>query len=232
MGSATGERVTVLITGAGRGLGLSLVRCFVAEGMHVIAACRNPELAKSFLPLQVEVHSLDLRQPLSIDALAKQLRGRGIDYLINNAAIRGDIGGLSSLNSKDFLDVMTVNALAPLLMVKALLPHLMLGQRRVIANISSRAGSISEGYDPDGDYAYRCSKAALNMATTKLAQDSRGDGLTALSLHPGWVKTDMGGGQAEISPEKSAAGIVKLVLSADQSCSGSFRSYDGTPISW
>lgn len=223
---------TVLVTGAGRGLGLSLASRFAAKGLHVIATCRDINGVAADLPAGVEICALDLHRTQSIEKLARQLQGRPIDYLVNNAAIRGNTQGLSTVSRSDFLDVMAVNTLAPLLMVQAFLPHLRLGERRVVANISSRAGSMAEGYDVDGDYAYRCSKAALNMATVKLAGDFAGEGLTIISLHPGWVKTDMGGIEAELSPEESAAGLVKLILSADQSCSGGFRSYDGTAISW
>ena len=223
---------TVLVTGAGRGLGLALAHRFATLGLHVIATCRDVEKSAKLLPQGVEVVALDLAEPASIDRLAGELQGRVIDYVVNNAAVRGNTEGLAALSRDDFLEVMSINALAPLLIVRAFLPHLRLGQRRVVANISSRVGSMTEGYDSDGDYAYRCSKAALNMATVKLAKDYHDEGLTVLALHPGWVKTDMGGNDAEVSPEESAVGLVKLILSAEQDCSGSFRNYDGTSISW
>ena len=129
---------------------------------------------------------------------------------------------------------MRINALAPLLLVRALRANLLAGESRVIANISSRAGSLAEGTldDDDGDYAYRCSKAALNMATVKLAQDLRRDGMTVMSLHPGWVKTDMGGDAAQVPVATSAAGLKAIIDRADMADTGSFRSYDGPRISW
>jgi NAD(P)-dependent dehydrogenase (short-subunit alcohol dehydrogenase family) len=223
---------TVLVTGAGRGLGLALARCFADVGLHVIAACRDAQGAARLLPDGVEVRALDLGDPPSIMRLASEMQGRAIDYLVNNAAIRGSTDGLPGVTAPDFLEVMAVNTLAPLLMVREFLPHLRRGARRVVANISSRAGSMAEGYDGDGDYAYRCSKAALNMATVKLAGDFAAEGITILALHPGWVKTDMGGPEAEIPVEDSAAAVAKLILAADPSCSGGFRNFDGTAISW
>jgi NAD(P)-dependent dehydrogenase (short-subunit alcohol dehydrogenase family) len=129
---------------------------------------------------------------------------------------------------------MRVNALAPLLLARALRENLLAGARRVLANISSRAGSLAEGTldDDDGDYAYRCSKAALNMATVKLAQDFRRDGITVLSLHPGWVRTDMGGKEAAVDVTESAAGLKALIDRATLADTGSFRSYDGRTIAW
>ncbi|URK87158.1 SDR family NAD(P)-dependent oxidoreductase [Rhizobium sp. RCAM05350] len=110
----------------------------------------------------------------------------------------------------------------------------MSGKRKIVANISSRAGSIAEGTldDDDGDYAYRCSKAALNMATVKLAQDLRADGIAVLSLHPGWVKTDMGGDKAVVPVVDSAAGLRGIIDSATMADSGSFRAFDGRTVSW
>lgn len=167
-------------------------------------------------------------------ALAESLGERPIDVLINNAAIRGDTGGLSTVEPEDFLEVMRVNALAPILIVRALLRNLLAGGDRIVANISSRAGSLAEGTldDDEGDYAYRCSKAALNMATVKLAQDLRPHGVTVLSLHPGWVRTDMGGPQASVPVAESAAGLKAIVGRTGLAESGSFRAFDGRTVSW
>lgn len=221
---------TVLITGASRGLGRELAQLYASEGWRVIACVRG---ATSF-DASVETQSLDVSDPSSIAALGKALEGIALDVLINNAGVRGDTGGLSTLDGDDFVKVMRINALAPLLLARALRPNLLAGESRVIANISSRAGSLAEGTldDDDGDYAYRCSKAALNMATVKLAQDFCKDGIAVLSLHPGWVKTDMGGDEAQVPLETSAAGLKTIIDGAGMADSGSFRSYDGRRISW
>ena len=229
MTSSTARRPTVLITGASRGLGAELARLYAEDGWRVIACQRGP-----VLPDARDRLSLDVADPASIDALGRALQGVAIDVLINNAAVRGDIGGLATLDTGGFLDVMRVNALAPLLLTRALLANLRASERRVVANISSRAGSLAEGTldDDDGDYAYRCSKAALNMATIKLAQDLKSDGISVVSLHPGWVQTDMGGSEAVVSVAESAAGLKAIIDKTVLTDSGSFRAYEGRRVSW
>ncbi|NRQ18117.1 C-factor [Ensifer sesbaniae] len=229
MTSSTARPQTVLITGTSRGLGAELARIYTADGWRVIACQRGP-----VPPDARDRLALDVTDPASIDALGRALQGVAIDVLINNAAVRGDIGGLATLDTKGFLDVMRVNALAPLLVTRALLANLRAGERRVVANISSRAGSLAEGTldDDDGDYAYRCSKAALNMATVKLAQDLNSDGISVVSLHPGWVQTDMGGSEAVVSVAESAAGLKAIIDKTVLTDSGSFRAYEGRRVSW
>jgi short-subunit dehydrogenase len=162
---------TILITGANRGIGLEFVRQYAEIGCKIIACCRNSLFidAVQALDVAVEIELLDVASSTSIESLGDRLSGRAIDLVINNAAVRGHIGGLADIDADDFLATMQVNVLAPLLLTRALLPALSSGRGRTVAMISSRAGSITEGHDDDGDYAYRCSKAALNMATAKLA---------------------------------------------------------------
>ena len=222
-------RRLALVTGANRGIGREFVRQLPAAGYDVVACCRAPEAMDfSGVAGQIALLPLDVSDAASVNKLAVALQGRAIDLLINNAAIRGATGGLDDLERESFLEVMAINVLGPLLVTRALLSHLQAG-RGLVANISSRAGSMAEGADPEGDYAYKCSKAALNMATVKLADDT---GLIVLALHPGWVKTDMGGADAEISAKDSVAGMVRLLAAAGPADSGSFRAYDGTPVAW
>jgi NAD(P)-dependent dehydrogenase (short-subunit alcohol dehydrogenase family) len=226
-----GDR-TVLITGAGRGLGRDLARQYAQGGWHVIA-CGRTRPAQGFED-GIEFQPLDVADAASISDLAARLAGRPLDVLVNNAAIRSDIGGLHSFSPDEFLKVMRTNTLGPLLLARALRPNLVAGRTRVIANIGSRAGSMAEGLvnDYDDDYAYRCSKAALNMVCAQLAQDLRVDGIAVLSLHPGWVKTDMGGDQADLTVEDSARGLRTVIDSATPGDSGSFQTFDGIPIGW
>jgi NAD(P)-dependent dehydrogenase (short-subunit alcohol dehydrogenase family) len=225
MTSNTAEKQmgTVLITGASRGLGRALADLYAAAGFRVIACLR-----------QGAGETLDVSNAGSIAALGARLEGQPIDIVINNAAIRGDTGGLASLEAEDFLEVMRINALAPLLLARALRPNLVAGRRKVLVNISSRAGSLAEGTidDEDGDYAYRCSKAALNMATVKLAQDFRRDGIAVISLHPGWVRTDMGGAEASVDVAESAGGLKALIDAVTMAETGIFRAYDGRAVAW
>ncbi len=230
MTSSTAKSRTVLISGTSRGLGSELARLYAEDGWRVIACQRGPVASEGSADRLV----LDVADPASIEALGQSLQGVAIDLLINNAAVRGDTGGLATLEPGEFLDVMRVNALAPLLVTRALLANLRAGEHRVVANISSRAGSLAEGTldDDDGDYAYRCSKAALNMATVKLAQDLKSDGISVVSLHPGWVQTDMGGSEAVVSVATSAAGLKAIIDGTGLADSGSFRAYDGRRVSW
>lgn len=225
MTSSTADRGTVLITGASRGLGRTLAGLYAAAGLRVIACMRQASAGAEVL---------DVADEGSIAALGEKLGGLPIDIVINNAAIRGDTGGLDTLETGDFLEVMRINALAPLLVARALRPNLLAGRRKVLVNISSRAGSLAEGTidDEDGDYAYRCSKAALNMATVKLAQDFRCDGIAVVSLHPGWVRTDMGGTEAAVDVAESAAGLKALIDATTLAETGSFRAHDGRTVAW
>ncbi|GMB81096.1 SDR family oxidoreductase [Shinella zoogloeoides] len=225
MTSSTADSGTVLITGASRGLGRTLAGLYAAAGMRIIACMRQASPA---------AEALDVADEGSIAALGERLCGQPVDIVINNAAIRGDTGGLDTLETGDFLEVMRINALAPLLLARALRPNLLAGRRKVLVNIGSRAGSLAEGTvdDEDGDYAYRCSKAALNMATVKLAQDFRRDGIAVISLHPGWVRTDMGGAEATIDVAESAAGLKALIDATTLAETGSFRAYDGRTVAW
>lgn len=231
MGDGQGGR-TVLITGAGRGLGRELARQYAQHGWHVIACGRT-------LPVQgfedgIEFQPLDVADPASISDLAVRLAGRPLDVLVNNAAVRSDIPGLHGFAPDEFLKLMATNTLGPLLLARALQPNLVTGRMRTIANIGSRAGSLAEGLldDYDDDYAYRCSKAALNMVCAQLAQDLRIDGIIVLSLHPGWVKTDMGGDQAMLAVEVSARGLRTVIDNATLGDSGSFQTFDGIHIGW
>lgn len=223
---------TILITGANRGIGLEFVRQFAEIGCKIIARCRNSSSTDAVQALDavVEIEPLDVADPNSIESLGDRLSGRAIDLVINNAAVRGHIGGLADIDPDDFLATMKVNVLAPLLVTRALMPALALGRGRTVAMISSRAGSITEGHDDDGDYAYRCSKSALNMANAKLAYEFRT--LTFVSLHPGWVKTDMGGHHAEISTSESVAGMRRVLSTLKAGDSGAFLAYDGSTIAW
>ena len=223
---------TILITGANRGIGLEFVRQYAEIGCKIIACCRNSLSidAVQALDVAVEIELLDVASSTSIESLGDRLSGRAIDLVINNAAVRGHIGGLADIDADDFLATMQVNVLAPLLLTRALLPALSSGRGRTVAMISSRAGSITEGHDDDGDYAYRCSKAALNMATAKLAYEFRT--LTVISLHPGWVKTDMGGPDAEIPVSESVADMRRVLSTFSPLASGAFLAHDGSTIAW
>ncbi len=221
---------TVLITGANRGLGRELAHLYAAKGGEVIACCRDPGRRGEDIPGDVRWLPLDLADEASILSFPALLGGAAIDILIHNAAMRGATGGIADVRFADFEQVMRINAAAPLILTRELRPNLMAGDARTVAMISSRAGSMAEGLDPDGDYAYRCSKAALNMGARKLAYDD--PALTVLLLHPGWIKTDMGGPEAELDVADAARGLVRRIADAAPEDSGSFRTWSGERVAW
>ena len=213
---------TWLVTGAARGLGLSLTRHLAAQGARVLALSRTPG------PLVVHTgvtHILyDQACETAIHAAAAAVPGL-VDYVIHNAAIRGDTGGLETLTGTDLSEVMQINVAGPLILTRALLPVLASGA--VLGFISSRAGSFTEGHDPDGDYAYCLSKAALNRAVAKLADDLP---YTVLAIHPGWLSTDMGGHEAPEDPDSAAERIVSLLSRADRPKTGKIVDSSGLEI--
>ena len=222
IGSATisDDAKTWLVTGAARGLGLCLVRRLSAQGVRVLALSRSPGPA---LPGVTHI-PYDQSDEASIASAAQAISGR-INHVIHNAAIRGDTGGLATLSADHLAEVMRVNVAGPLILTRALLPCL--APRAAIAFISSRAGSFTEGHDPDGDYAYCLSKAALNRAVAKLADDL---GHAVLAIHPGWLRTDMGGTEAPGDPDTAAHNIIALLSRRTPPATGSFVDDLGRPI--
>lgn len=218
---------TALVTGAGRGLGLALCSVLLGRGWQVIACVRDPERVLPPPAPGLRIERLDLTDPPSVQSLAERLAGLHLDLVLHNAAIRGDTGGLSSLESVDFMEVMKVNVAGPMLLTRALMGQV--PAAGCMAFVSSRAGSMAEGHDPDGDYAYCASKAALNRMVVKLAADYP---QVFLALHPGWVKTDMGGEMAEVTPAESAEALITLIEHSSRAESGGFRAYNGATIAW
>jgi NAD(P)-dependent dehydrogenase (short-subunit alcohol dehydrogenase family) len=224
---------TLLITGANRGIGLELTRQYAAEGWNVIACARKPEQAAELKAVkgQVSVEALDVTDYAAVDRLAAQYRNTAIDLLINNAGIYGNRNpALGIADYDDYLKVLQVNAVAPMKVALALLPALQRASDAKIATVSSRMGSI--GASSGGSYVYRASKAAINAAMHSLALDLKPSGITCILLHPGWVKTDMGGQGADITPQVSASGIRNVIARTTLNDTGKFYNYDGSDIPW
>ena len=230
---------TVLVTGANRGLGLELCRQYAADNWSVIATCRDLGKATALNQLagDIEILPLDLDDAAQIAALPAKLGHRPIDLLINNAGIGGGRRGFGAVAADDFLQVMRSNCLGPLLLMQALAAQVAAsGEKRMIA-IGSRMGSIGDGIkmgDPDdgGDYAYRCAKAALNMAVATAGFDLRSRGILTAVLHPGWVQTEMGGLGSEVPVAESAAGLRRVIASLTAATSGGFFTWQGERIAW
>lgn len=234
---------SILITGANRGLGLEFVRQYLADDWHVIATCRNPDAATSLQELQatyngLQIMPLDVADFAAIDALASELGGRPIDVLVNNAGLFGpkrqaDGDLRQSFGHIDYdiwTELLRVNTLAPLKLVEALIGNIAASEQKKVVTISSRIGSIGE--TDAGLYAYRSSKAAVNMAMATLANDVSDMGITVITFSPGWVKTDMGGPSASLEAEESIARLRGLIAEQSLEDSGAFLDYTGESIPW
>ncbi|MFZ2169592.1 MAG: SDR family oxidoreductase [Methylococcaceae bacterium] len=224
---------TVLITGASRGLGLEFCKQYAAEGWQVLACCRNPETAGKLTGTpQVRVFPLDVSDFSQIDKLAAELQDTAIDVLINNAGIYGGPHhGFGHLDYAAWTQTFTVNTQAPVKMAEAFLPHLLHGDKKLLVSISSQMGSIADN-SSGGSILYRTSKAALNAAMKSLAIDLKEQGIGVLVLHPGWVKTDMGGPDALIETQQSIAGMRNVITRFTLAQSGGFLKYDGSTLPW
>lgn len=225
---------TFLITGAGRGLGLELARQLSRRpGATIIATARRPDGAPELPGLAHEVHALDVADEEAIRALGERLRDRpgGIDVLINNAGVSSEHRSVGALTQAELRRVFDINAFAPILLTRALLPCLRAGKRRTVVNITSVLGSIA-GNSGGSSYPYRASKAALNMLTVSLAHELKPEGFCCVAVHPGWVRTDMGGAHAPLSAQQSVGAMLSLIDGLKPGDSGRFLSHDGETIAW
>lgn len=227
----------VVITGANRGLGLEFTKQLLAQGHTITATCRTPEAANELQSLKTTHPNLrilqqDIASPESNEQIRNALTDTPVDVLINNAGhfSRANVG-FDSLDFDGVLHDFAVNAIGTLRATQAILPALRVGQAKKIVNISSKMGSIADNTS-GGSYAYRMSKAAVNMATRSLASDLKSDGFVVLTFHPGWVLTDMGGPNALIGPEESIAGMLKVIENAGAEESGRFWDYRGHELAW
>lgn len=230
---------TALITGANRGIGLELIRQYAADGWRVLACCRQPDSADALnkLALQhpglVHIHQLDVSDLAQIDHLAKALADESIDLLMNNAGVYSDddFKGFGHTNYEKWMHAFQVNTMAPLKMAEAFVKQVAKSEKKIIATISSKMGSIDDNTS-GGAYLYRSSKVAVNMVVKSLSLDLKDQGITAVVFNPGWVLTDMGGPNAVIPVEQSVRGLRKVIGQLTQADSGKFFNYDGAEIAW
>ena len=230
--------MNILITGASRGIGLEMVRYGIESNWRVFACCRHPQQADSLLSLaqlansQVSVHVVDMNELATIQALAYELRGESIDVLVNNAGIYGsDNNRFGRVDVQSWLETFQINSIAPLKMAEALIEQLKSGQARTIACISSKMGSMADN-GSGNSYIYRSSKAALNAVVKSMSIDLKPYAIKCVALHPGWVKTDMGGEGAEITTRESVDAMFRTILSLTADDSGRFIDIDGRDIPW
>ncbi|HQT25935.1 MAG TPA: SDR family oxidoreductase [Burkholderiales bacterium] len=228
---------TLLITGANRGIGLEFSKQYAAEGWRVLACSRKNSEAIEALsashPSLVRQHLLDVSDHGQIEKLGRLLSGESIDLLINNAGIYPDSGskGFGHTDYGKWMEAFNVNTMATLKMAETFFEQISRSTLKTIATVTSKMGSISEN-SGGSDYLYRSSKAAVNMVAKSLSIDLKPAGITAVLLHPGWVKTDMGGPGALISVEESVSGMRRVISGLSISDSGKFFSFDGRTVPW
>lgn len=228
---------TILITGANRGIGLELVSRFAGDGWTVFACCRDPASADELQALSeqhsgIELYALDVTDYEQMKSLSTQLANRSIDILVSNAGVYGPRGaGFGAVEAAAWRDVLEVNSIAPLMLVQAFVEQVAASRQKLVAVISSKMGSIGDN-GSGNSYIYRSSKTAVNMVVKCLSMDLADRGISAITLHPGWVQTDMGGSNAEISTAVCVSGLKSILQSAGPAQSGQFIEYDGASIPW
>lgn len=223
----------VVITGAGRGIGLALTKEFSRQGFRVLATYREEKAARELLQFvneaDVTAVTAEITDESTFAPLKEKLEKLGsVDILVNNAGVIGNTAAsLQQLDPKKMMEVFNVNTFGPLRMSQLVMPFLKEGGK--IAHITSLMGSIADNAS-GGYYDYRMSKAALNMFNSCLAKEF--PKATCLVLHPGWVQTEMGGSEAPVTKEESARGLSQVILKAKLEQSGHFFDYTGKELPW
>jgi NAD(P)-dependent dehydrogenase (short-subunit alcohol dehydrogenase family) len=229
----------ILITGANRGLGLELVRLCAARGDRIFAGCRSPGHDTELKDLsaqsggRVSILPLEITDPVSLDQCLRQVRGEvdALDILINNAAINAEGETLRTFDTEKAAQQWMVNAVGQVLVVQKFLDLLKAGIDPKIINVTSEAGSISTMNHFRG-YYYFGSKAAMNMFSRSMAWDPDTAGIITIALHPGWIRTDMGGSNADLSVTESADGILNVIANLMSEDNGRFYTWDGKDFPW
>ena len=235
---------TVLITGGNRGLGLEFVKQYSQLGYKIIVTCRNPNEAKELNTLKensktdIKIHILDVTNHEEIDLLSKSLSNKPIDIIINNAGIIGPFPIFEHIEKQRFTTidytvwekVLRTNLFGPVKISESFLENIKNGQEKKIIFISSTVGSINEG--KESAYAYATSKTALNKAISLMAENLKNENIHVLALCPGYVKTRMNAGGANLETDESIKGMIKQIDSLDESNTGTFIRYNGELITW
>jgi NAD(P)-dependent dehydrogenase (short-subunit alcohol dehydrogenase family) len=225
-----------MITSANRGLGLEFVRQYAADGWRIFAACRNPDAADDLHELtrtgSVTVFPMDVTDLSSVRHAAAGLNDESIDVLLNSAGIIGKPGQRTGhIDYESWEQVLNVNTLGPLRVTEAFVEHVARSERKLIVTITSGLGSLTDNTS-GGSIPYRSSKAAVNMAMRSAAIDLAPRGIACVLVNPGWVKTDMGGPGAPLTPSESVAALKSLIATFGLAHSGKFFHYDGREYAW
>ena len=222
---------TYLITGANRGIGFAMTRHALSRGHKVIATARRPDVATDLKTLKgdLSVRALDVTDQSSLDAFALAT-SETIDIAVLNAGILNSRGGLESPDHtvESWRDVLVTNVAGPFLTARTILPNLQQSKSPKIAIISSNMGSSATASGTA--YPYRASKAGANNVAANLANELSQRGIAVGTYHPGWVRTDMGGQNADVSAEDSSAGLLDRFDALSLETTGVFESYDGKPL--
>lgn len=229
---------TLLITGANRGIGLELSKQYLKKGWEVHACCRNTETADELKQLAndyqttLSVHALEVTNYEQMDTLKAALKDKPVDILLNNAGVHAlNASQFGQTDDKAWEEAVAVNLVAPMKMMEHFVDNVAISDRKIIASMSSKMGSMDDN-GSGGAYAYRATKAALNAIMVSAAHDLRHLDITSLILHPGWVRTDMGGPHGEISVEESGKMLSKILDNCSIEDSGKFFDIDGSTIPW
>ena len=219
---------TVLITGASRGIGRELAEQYSADGWDVIATARDQgDIADLNSLDNVRAHRLDVKDAGEVDRFLAEIGEEPIDVFINNAGIYGP----RQPERDGWLDLFEINVIAPTLLAQRLKDRVAASDRKTMAVLTSKMGSIADN-GSGGSIPYRSSKAAVNAAWKSLAIDMKDEGIAIVMLHPGWVQTDMGGQNALIDTKTSVSGLRERIAETSLDNSGRFVAYDGEDIPW
>lgn len=246
---------SILITGCNRGLGLGLVKHLAGLSTpldNIFATCRDASRATELRALadkssNIHIIEIDLTNTDSykkiVDTVNEKVRGNGLNVLFNNAGISSKFTRLGLVKERQITDALLLNTVAPIMLTKALSPLLKTAAKKAVdttelsvrkaavINMTSVLGSIAENND-GGFYPYRCSKAALNAATKSMSIDLKADGILVVCLHPGWVRTDLGGSNAPMDVDTSVSHILNTLNSLTERHTGCFIQYDGKILPW
>ena len=244
----------LLITGANRGIGLGLVKVYLENHWRVIATCRDPRIAEELLALKIKypekisIMTMDVNDQKQIDIVLKSLNGEPIDLLINNAGsvemekygsgayekIDGvpiDDPDLRKYDYQEWEGVLRTNVLGPARVTGSFIDNLKKSEHGIVAMMTSGLASVSNTWQ-GGRYAYRTSKAALNMLMRSSGEWLESLGITTIAISPGWTRTDMGGPNALNSTEQAASGIYQVITGITSDDAGKFLNFDGTTLPW
>ena len=230
---------TTLITGANRGIGLEFSRQLAEDGWCVLACSRDLEKSDALnklaaeYPERITLYALDVTNHGQIEKLSQTLANKPIDLLINNAGVFPDINDRSfgQTDYDSWAHAFLVNTMAPLKMAEEFIAQITQSSRKTIVTITSKMGSVADN-GRGGSYIYRSSKSAVNMVIKSIAIDLKSNDIISVLLHPGWVRTDMGGPSGLISVEQSVSGMLSVIREVTSADSGKFIAYDGQIIPW